>query len=199
MLFYFNKRDEINNSYPPYIFWENCFTPRQLDMIQGMAKNSSIKGLTGGDLDNTSNSNSNYRSSMIQWLESSPETDWIITKIADVIQRINLQYYNFDLSGLSEPAQLSNYKSNVNGGYDWHIDSTSRGTVRKLSLAMQLSNPDEYEGGDLEIMLGDAPMKIERRRGLIAIFPSWTLHRVTRVTSGERQSLVQWVTGPNFR
>jgi len=199
MQYYFDNRNESNDSSPPYVIWENSFTPRQLDMIQGMARNSSAKGLTGKDLDSVPNDVPNYRSSLIQWLERAPETDWIFAKIADVIQRVNYQYYNFDLTGLGEPTQLSNYKSNANGGYDWHIDSISTGLIRKLSLSLQLSHPDEYEGGDLEIMTGQEPMKIGRKRGLIAVFPSWTLHRVTRVTSGERKSLVQWVTGPQFR
>lgn len=199
MLYYFPKRDAINDESPPYVIWDNCFTPRQLDMLQGMARKSSITGLTGRDLDNSSTSNDGYRSSLIQWLERAPETEWVYEKLAGVIQQVNFQYYNFDLLGLGESAQLSNYKSDANGGYNWHIDCMSTGYVRKLSFSMQLCHPDEYEGGDLEVKISDEPIKIERKRGLITIFPSWTLHRVTRVTSGERQSLVQWVSGPKFR
>ena len=64
---------------------------------------------------------------------------------------------------------------------------------------MQLSSPDEYEGGDLEINIGSTPLKVKKQKGHIAIFPSFLLHRVSPVTKGLRKSLVWWVGGSQFR
>jgi PKHD-type hydroxylase len=63
---------------------------------------------------------------------------------------------------------------------------------------MQLTDPSEYEGGNLEILTRANPDIVRKELGLIAFFPSWTLHQVTPVTRGERQTLVTWATGPNF-
>ena len=66
-------------------------------------------------------------------------------------------------------------------------------------MVLQLSRPDEYEGGRLELDR-DQPTKGEfDARGTVIIFPSFLKHRVTQVTRGVRHSLVGWMEGPNFR
>ena len=40
---------------------------------------------------------------------------------------------------------------------------------------------------------------MKKERGLITVFPAWTLHQVTPVVKGTRQSLVAWVSGPEFK
>jgi len=40
---------------------------------------------------------------------------------------------------------------------------------------------------------------MQKKRGLITVFPAWTLHQVTPVTKGTRQTLVTWVCGPEFK
>ena len=65
---------------------------------------------------------------------------------------------------------------------------------------MQLSDPVDYEGGVLEIQpYGEQVIRTRKQRGLIVAFPSWTLHQVTPVTQGSRQSLVAWISGPPFK
>jgi PKHD-type hydroxylase len=65
---------------------------------------------------------------------------------------------------------------------------------------MQLSDPVDYEGGVLELRPhGKDIIKMRKQRGLIVAFPSWTLHQVTPVTQGNRQSLVAWISGPPFK
>lgn len=70
---------------------------------------------------------------------------------------------------------------------------------RKLSMVIQLSDPSEYEGGELLLHLGNNPTRIERKKGLAVFFPSYILHEVTPVTKGERYSLVAWVHGKPFK
>jgi PKHD-type hydroxylase len=196
MLHYFSPIDDNCFRPPLYAIWDNCFTSQQLDILQSLARRAEEISKTG---DGESHIVSKYRTALIRWIDKKPETEWVWWKLNQVIQLINNQYFKYDLTGLAEPPQLSDYREDVNGGYDWHVDSTPAGPFRKLSLAMQLSHPNEYEGGDFEFMIANKPERIDRQRGLIVVFPSNTVHRVTPVTAGSRQSLVQWITGPNFR
>ena len=66
-------------------------------------------------------------------------------------------------------------------------------------MTVQLSDSNEYEGGNLHLINGPTPFVAEREQGMIYSFPSYTLHEVTPVTKGERSSLVCWVTGPSFK
>ena len=75
--------------------------------------------------------------------------------------------------------------------------------LRKVSLTVQLSDPSEYEGGDLEISKGglseDSGYKMHRGKGTVVIFPSYMMHRVTPVTRGTRRSFVLWVGGSHYK
>ena len=54
-----------------------------------------------------------------------------------------------------------------------------------------MSDGDEYTGGDLQVGAENAT----RTRGAVVVFPSFQLHRVYPVLSGERYSLVVWLHG----
>ena len=64
---------------------------------------------------------------------------------------------------------------------------------------LQLTDPAEYEGGDLEIMSGAETDVVLKQRGLITVFPSYILHRVSPVTKGTRKTIVVWACGPAFK
>ena len=79
---------------------------------------------------------------------------------------------------------------------------------RKVSIVCNITDPSEYEGGQLEIvdpsMAPDDPeeeriIKISKERGQVCVFPSFLYHRVTPITKGTRYSLVCWLRGPEFR
>ena len=72
--------------------------------------------------------------------------------------------------------------------------------VRKLSVVIQLSNPEDYEGGNLQLLSEDGKKYFApRQRGTIIIFDSRTQHRVLKVTKGRRKSLVGWIVGPRWK
>ena len=65
---------------------------------------------------------------------------------------------------------------------------------------MQLSNHDDYEGGNLQIMGDDNKSYFApRKKGTIILFDSRAQHRVLKVTKGVRKSLVGWIVGPRWR
>jgi PKHD-type hydroxylase len=66
-------------------------------------------------------------------------------------------------------------------------------------MSLQLTNPNEYKGGDLILHLGNEPTILSKEQGKLYAFPSYTLHEVTPVTKGTRYSLVAWITGPHFK
>jgi PKHD-type hydroxylase len=117
------------------------------------------------------------------------------------VRQLNGQFYKYDLQGFAENFQYTVYNGEAEepGHYTWHQDWNNSGTPRKLSLVVQLSDPSEYEGGDLQIMSGAEPTTVDKGLGKVVLFPSFMLHRVTPVTKGIRRSLVVWVTGPAFK
>ncbi len=142
------------------------------------------------------------RTTDISWLAVNQNTCWLWDKIANVVAEVNSRFFKFDLTGCYEPMQLGVYKANDSGHYDWHIDSSpeDRAVPRKLSMSLLLSDPSEFEGGELQIKTCDDNIRpLGMVKGRAWFFPSYTLHRVTPVTKGVRRSLVLWVGGPEFK
>jgi PKHD-type hydroxylase len=139
------------------------------------------------------------RKSKIKWLHPNDDSQWLYDKIINMVVEANKAMWNFNLYSVIDSIQYTVY-SEGGGHYDWHMD-IGPGSIshRKISVVVQLSDPSEYEGGDLELMLNADPIKLKKEKGLIYMFPSWTLHRVTPVTKGVRRTLVVWVAGPKFR
>tara|TARA_R100000152_G_C6702383_1_gene131645 strand:+ start:38 stop:616 length:579 start_codon:yes stop_codon:yes gene_type:complete len=173
-----------------YAYSDNFLSAKECEDI---IKQGKSKKLQKG---NTSNNNINKsRRSNISWL--SPTGNFhLYRKLTDKIIHLNKKYFGFDLYGLTEGLQFTNYKA-PSGKYDSHVDRCFGSQIRKLSVVILLS--DNFEGGDFEIICGDKPEKLEMKKGKLFLFPSFILHRVKPITKGERNSLVAWVTGPNFK
>jgi|LakMenEpi03Aug12_release.lakeMendotaPanAssembly.Ray.scaffolds.fasta_scaffold134010_3 PKHD-type hydroxylase len=180
----------------PFVWWEGAFTEQELNWLQDKAKRAEQNATVGED--GVGVVNANVRRSQVSWLNNSPDTKWLFDKLADVVSKMNAQHFRFDLTGFGEELQLTNYNQAENGMYGWHQDYGG-GISRKLSMAVQLTDPSEYEGGNLQVLTSSQPKNVRKQRGLIAIFPSYVLHQVTPVTQGSRQSLVAWVSGPAFK
>ena len=139
---------------------------------------------------------------MIKWVPQSEEFKWIYDKIGMLATTANEEMFKFDLYSMPEMIQYTEYYSTNKGHYDWHMDigSSSWMQYRKLSVTVQLSGPDEYEGGDLQIWTGGQyPMTAPRGKGNVVIFPSFMMHRVTPVTRGTRKSFVLWLGGGPYK
>lgn len=181
---------------PPFVWWEGAFTENELDWLQTKAKAAERSAQVGGV--GNGSVNPNIRRSQVSWLENNPDTTWVFKKLADVVSKMNAEHFRFELTGFGEPLQLTHYDQSENGMYGWHQDYGG-GVSRKVSMTLQLTDPAEYEGGNLQMMTTGEPVNVRKQRGLIAIFPSYVLHQVTPVTQGSRQSLVAWVSGPAFK
>ena len=180
--------DQINL----FAFWNNAFSKEECERIINIAKNKGlVKGKTRGDT-------KDVRDSKISWLYPIDNTDWVFRRVTDITLNLNERFFKFDLFGLNEGFQFTNYEA-PSGKYGKHIDRGTNTAVRKLSISIQLTNPEEYEGGELYLYEGDKPTLMDKTQGTLIIFPSYVLHEVMPVTKGTRNSLVTWVTGKQFK
>jgi len=143
----------------------------------------------------------NLRRADLVWLDEVEGTGWVMDTMIDLVRLANRDAFDFDISEFAESPQVARYGAEREGHFGWHSD-IGEGRLaerRKLTVVVQLSEPDTYCGGDLEVMPGAATVTAERTRGCATLFPAFVLHRVTPVTTGERQSLTVWCHGTPFR
>jgi PKHD-type hydroxylase len=189
----FTPTEEINQT--NYYWFNGGLTSEEVDKIVEDAKEYPFVKALVVDEENTDK----FRKSNIKWLPFDSKWDWVIDKIMSQVVEANDTIWKFDLNSVIDNIQYTEYEGN-GGHYDWHLD-IGPGSIshRKISIVIQLSEPDEYVGGDLEIMTGSDHTKIPRGKGNVIIFPSFLLHRVVPLISGNRKSLVLWVGGGHYK
>ena len=175
----------------PYAFWREVFSPEDCKKISDIGSSTDLEeGKTTGV--------SNIRKSSITWIYPHETTFWIFTRLVAVVNKTNEEFFKFDVSGLAESLQYTRYVA-PDGRYGRHVDRQFNILTRKLSVSVQLSDPATYQGGDLLLHTDDPPVSLPREQGTVIVFPSYSLHEVTPVTQGVRESLVCWVNGEPFR
>lgn len=188
---------DVSTKEQNFAFWENGFSDDEISKIKKIGD--------GLSLDNASVTNAGVtdigiRKSKTGWIGYNDNTQFIYDRLGYVARMLNAQFFEFELYGFVEDLQYTVY-TNTGDRYDWHMDKGNLNNApRKLSLVLQLSDPSEYEGGDLEFNVGgDKIEQAKKGKGLVYAFPSWILHRVTSVTAGTRKSIVVWLCGNKFR
>ncbi|MBC3927621.1 Fe2+-dependent dioxygenase [Undibacterium sp. CY21W] len=86
------------------------------------------------------------------------------------------------------------------GTYGTHVDSaimqipgTNLSLRTDLSATLFLAEPDEYEGGELEIETEFGVQAVKLEAGNMVLYPSSSLHRVMPVTEGARVASFFWI------
>lgn len=128
------------------------------------------------------------------------KTKWVFEKLSRAVSLANGEYYNFEIMGICHGLQLLHYevKDNEAGHYNWHVDiGDGESATRKLSVSVQLSNESDYTGCELLINSNGELIQGTKERGAITFFPSYMVHRVEPIKSGNRWALVIWVHGSN--
>ena len=170
--------------------------------------------------------NKEKRNSKNTWISTD---HWIAGFLWHYVQKANRDNFLYDLSYIDgESMQYTRYGEGEY--YNWHNDSSiavhykpqalgisggntvnnekvhidylnkSTELVRKLSFTLQLSDPNDYEGGNVQLMNDAGQSYIApRKRGTIILFDARTQHRVNKVTKGTRRSIVGWVVGPRWK
>lgn len=193
----FLQQQRNNVNHLNYYYFTNVFTAEELTKIIEIGeKYPKMSGTTVGN--QNQEHVSDYRVSEISWLDENEETDWIHNRFAEHAMIANKEMWNFDIWGFGDSLQYTKYFGD-GGHYDWHLDLGPGISNRKLSCVLQLSTPEEYEGGVLQLNPGGNIIEVPKILGTMVFFPSFLLHRVTPLTSGVRKSLVTWFCGANLR
>jgi len=189
--------NEVQNV-EPWCFASEIFSTEELDKIISIGENPELSSEMGKGT--TVGPTSTARSCFVSWINAGiPENAWIFQRLTSTVNNINDRFFKYDLKTI-DSLQFTKYVSDTEDHYKQHRDMLySSFTIRKLSFSLMLSDPSEYEGGDLLLHLGDTPEKPKKDKGTIVFFPSFALHEVTPVTKGVRYSLVGWVSGPPFK
>ena len=179
--------------------WPSALTGPECDAIVKRVALYQPENATVG-FAQTMRSDHGYRSSTISWLDIHRDKD-IVDRLMQFVQSSNRTNFGVDIMGPYE-LQYTEYHGRAQGKYDWHQDvwlESSRPFDRKLSVVVQLSDPEQYEGGAFEFFGLQQPGVNFAPRGSMLIFPSFLQHRVLPVTKGVRRSLVSWIEGPRWR
>ena len=161
------------------------------------------------------------RSSQNAWVET---THWVSGLVWHYVNFANQQNFMFDIDAIDgNTVQYTKYEEGE--FYNWHTDAwleamynkqTSNYNdveasgkdmirlgiekVRKLSCIIQLSDPHDYEGGNVQMMDDtENTFFVPRQRGTVVVFDSRTKHRVNKIRSGTRKSIVAWALGPRWK
>jgi PKHD-type hydroxylase len=192
----FNEQVNLQN----YYWYKEGFTKEELTKIyEGVAKlpfnDATVFGSDNPEV------LKQIRSSSVKWIPKNEEWMWLYEKLMSYASAANNEVWKFNLISAQELIQYTEYYDTAEGHYDWHQDiGPGIGSQRKVSITVQLSEADEYEGGDLEMWSGGNHVAVaERGAGVVFIFPSYMMHRVTKVTKGTRRSFVLWVGGDHYR
>jgi PKHD-type hydroxylase len=143
--------------------------------------------------------NINARSCEVRWVTFSKNPDLyrnIANEILPVIDAESLTFRTEIYRALE--IQHSTYYQGDHYVRHSDIDMKSTGnnsTQRKISIVVMLSDPSQYEGGNLVIENQTIPKTL----GTIVMFPPYMFHSVEKITKGVRRSLVIWAHGPAWR
>ncbi len=183
-----------------WAYIKSHFTPEQCDqIIQEALKLPEYEATLGPSSERIDNQ---WRKSTIRAIIRNSTWNYLFNELDKIVAQVNREWFQVDYNFL--PAiQFATYDSETGGFYKRHQDVFlgPLKTQRKLSITVQLSDPETYEGGDLKFLdVGQHP-KIEnmRTRGTVCVFPSIVFHEVTPVTHGVRHSLAGWYEGPHCR
>jgi PKHD-type hydroxylase len=184
-----------------YYWFDKGFSSEELEKVSREVELLPFKEATTFASTKKQNVVKQIRSSSIKWVPQNNNWSWLYDKLMEQSVEANKVLWNFNLISANELIQYTEYYDVAGGHYTWHQDiGPGMASLRKVSITVQLSDADDYEGGNLEIWSGGESVKIAPRgRGNVVIFPSYMMHRVTPVTKGTRKSFVLWVGGEHYR
>jgi len=131
--------------------------------------------------------NHSIRNSRIAWIHPEKDTWWLFDR-AIMVFKSSLPFSSL------QSMQYTVYDSK-GSHYDWHRDVGSGDNIAKARInvaVLQLSNPNEYKGGVLQIKYEDQVIDVMKTKGMVTTFPIQLEHKVTPVTSGVRKTLIMW-------
>ena len=184
-----------------WCFYESRFTKEQCEWI--ISEGLKIEPQKAGLGVDGSGTNNEYRKSDVRFITKDNQNfQWLFQELWSMALESNDQWFGFHLSKL-DFIQLAEYNSDYEGEYKKHHDvfwMNGTNYHRKLTAVIQLSDPNDYEGGDLILHTqNESPPKEIKNQGSVIFFPSFIEHQANKVTKGKRYSLAAWWDGPCWR
>ena len=127
-----------------YCTWDDAFTENELNDIESYCETFDVEKGTTFDQDKTLK---DIRKSKIAWFtkHEHPKLHHLFNKLNMVIEKINDDYYNYDLNGYSN-IQYTTYNGDEQCEYGYHVDmhtgpnieesQLKYGDCRKLSMSL---------------------------------------------------------------
>ncbi|MPY68781.1 MAG: Fe2+-dependent dioxygenase [Alphaproteobacteria bacterium] len=89
-------------------------------------------------------------------------------------------------------ADSGHYADHVDGAV-FSVPGTPHRVRSDLSATLFLSDPDEYDGGELVVASETGPYRVKLPAGHMVVYPGNTVHHVTAVTRGARIAAFFWI------
>ena len=187
-----------------WCYFKSYFSPKFCEQIvetalQRPAKGGEIGTGTGIAADDS------FRRSQIRFVNrGDADLDFLFDDLWKLAIRANQDWFDVQISKL-DYYQIAEYDSAYQGEYKTHHDvfyiNGDPYYHRKLSCVIQLSDPNQYKGGDLTFVdVNSYPNAEElRQQGTVIFFPSFVRHAALPVTEGKRYSIAAWFDGPKWR
>lgn len=122
-------------------------------------------------------------------------TGWVYDRL-DTLFAEAAAMLDIPVGSISEELQIVRYDPGSHFSL-WHTDAGADAhAARCISVSVELSAADDYDGGTLEIVPDTIGRPRTLPRGGARFFPSRALHHVTPVTRGVRHALVIWAGAP---
>ena len=187
-----------------WCYFKSYFTPEQCIHIVDTALSRPAEDAKIGTNDGIRPDNEFRRSNIRFFSQGDADLAYMFDELWKLAVWANKDWFDVHISKL-DYFQVAEYDSAVAGEYKTHHDifymNGDPYYHRKLSCVIQLSDPAEYEGGDLTFDQVQAYPNPEEMRlqGTVIFFPSFVRHAAQPVTAGKRYSLAAWFDGPKWR
>jgi len=182
--------------HPAWIMWEEALSEELVNEIIEAAKEAEPQ--KASTFRTGEGEEDGHRKTQIRWLQDEkykPLTEQMMW----YIEKAN-EHFNVKVSYLP-PLQFTEYKD-IGYHYGMHHDidwNRQDGMHRKVSIVVQLSDPEDYEGGELTFSHTQNPDPVAlAKKGTVICFLSYFEHGVAPITKGSRTSLVGWAEGPRW-
>lgn len=183
------------------IVLKNYFDEEEIQQLISIYNLDRLKFGTVGSGAGSGKVRDDIRMSKIMFADLTKATTPAHDKLVETVRYFNREIYNFK-ELYPQAWQFTQYDGSYSGFYKKHADTGASGSMkaRKVSTSIQISNEDEYEGGEL-IVYPNKQDAIVAPKGLgtLTIFPSKMLHEAKPVTSGTRSSMICWLQEGEYK
>jgi PKHD-type hydroxylase len=126
-------------------------------------------------------------------------TGFPFMNIRSVTKKANDEIYDFNLLGIIDQDFPQVFKYSEKEYYDWHFDLNIMMPSRKITFIINLTDPEEYQGGAIEFLNIDTADANISEQGSCLIFPSYIPYRINPIKKGIKHILVGHIHGALFK